>query len=86
MPPAWMLIGRRVRWPALSKTGETSSTWRYFPESRSTKVTREPRFTPSLPVEYQVVTTTRRPPMSSVSEESALVEMPWGYHCSSRSS
>ena len=85
MPPAWMLIGRRVRWPALSKTADQQHV-AVLPESRSTKVTREPRFTPSLPVEYQVVTTTRRPPMSSVSEESALVEMPWGYHCSSRSS
>ena len=35
------------------------------------KVTREPRFTPSLPVEYQVVTSTLRPATSSVSEESA---------------
>ena len=42
---------------------------------------------PSLPVEYHVVTSTWRPsaPMSSVSEESALVEMPCGYQLGSRS-
>ena len=52
---------------------------------------REPRLMPSLPVEYQVVTRTLRLSpagvrKASVSEESALVEMPCGYHCSSRSS
>ena len=50
------------------------------------RVTRLPRFSPSTVLEYQLVISSRRPSMSSVSLASAEVVMPCGHHRSVASS
>ncbi len=52
----------------------------------STTLTRLPRLRPCRSLEYQLVTSSRRPSMSSVSLASAEVVMPWGHHRSVASS
>jgi hypothetical protein len=52
----------------------------------STTVTRLPRFVPRTFLLYQLVTSSRRPSMSSVSLASAEVLMPCGHHRSVASS
>ena len=52
----------------------------------STTVMRLPRFSPRTVLEYQLVTSSRRPSMSSASFASAEVVMPWGHQRSVASS
>ena len=66
--------------PLPSLPAFTISTCRYSRLSTSTNVTRLPWLSASSPCEYQLVTISRRPSKSSLSEASAEVLMPCGHH------
>ena len=70
---------RARRSAASVRSGTTSSTWRYSRVSMSTTVIRLPWLLPATTLEYQLVISSRRPSMSSVSLASAEVVMPWGH-------
>ena len=77
-PPACTSRGLSCK-PCQVRSGTTSSTCRYSRVSMSTIVIRLPWFSSSTVFEYQLVISSRRPPMSSSSLASADVVMPWGH-------